>query len=458
MNELKKIPSHYPVVIIGGGITGAGIFRDLSLHQIPTLLIDKKDFSSQTSQSSSKMLHGGIRYLENFDFELVWEALKEKNLWIKLAPHLCYNQRFFIPVFKGDLRPLWMIRIGLALYDILSIFKNQKHDSATPKRTLEAFPQLNPLHLKGSGIYSDAVVDDAKLTLEVIYDALKSRNSRALNYVSLESWKKEKNSHTLTLKDQLTGDCREMTCRHIIFATGPFTDILMKQLGTIKWSPKLIPSRGAHIWLSPNSLEAKQAMVLTPKDGRVIFVIPWHDRILVGTTEDKDIDDPTDIQAKESDIKYLLNNINEYFPKANIQRSDVISSFAGIRPLVKDEDHPGPGKTSRLHKTYQPFHHTHIIIGGKFTTFRVMAQDITQKICHFYEQPYNNEYTERPLRQKSVVSSYNNHDFSLEDVKLILKNEKVRTFDDLLTRRLSIPNENHWKNLKVSIKDIKSLL
>ena len=168
MNKVKNLSDSqdfYHTVIIGGGIVGAGIFRDLSLHNSDTLLIEKGDFSSQTSSKSSKMLHGGIRYLENFDFKLVFEALHEKNLWLKLAPHLCYEQGFFLPIHKNSKRPLWMIKIGLFLYDLLSQFKNRPHKMFSKDEIIQKFPQINPEGLSGGGLYYDGVMDDFKITL-----------------------------------------------------------------------------------------------------------------------------------------------------------------------------------------------------------------------------------------------------------------------------------------------------
>ena len=180
-SPLLTIPHKTKVLIVGGGIVGAGVFRDLSLHGIDSIIIDKKDFSSQTSQSSSKMLHGGIRYLENFDFSLVWEALHEKNLWLKTAPHLCRDSSFYLPAFKESKRPLWMLKIGLFLYDFLSGFQNSPHEILNKEKTIKNRPLLNSKNLKGSGLYYDGLMDDIKITLEVIYDGLKSPNARAMN-------------------------------------------------------------------------------------------------------------------------------------------------------------------------------------------------------------------------------------------------------------------------------------
>ena len=442
-SPLLNCENHYPVLIVGGGIVGAGIFRDLSLHNIPTLLVEKKDFSSQTSQSSSKMLHGGIRYLENMDFALVWEALHEKNLWLKLAPHLCYEKAFYMPVYKDALRPLWMIKCGLFLYDFLSSFQNSPHQVKNKEKTLKDLSVLKKDGLSGSGIYYDAVVDDAKLTLEVIYDGLSNKACQALNHVSLEQVEIEGDIYKCHLKDGITGDMRVVTTNELVFATGPFTDQLMNKLKIVPWSDKLLPSKGSHLWVSKKHLPIDHPVVLTPKDGRVIFVIPQNDKVLVGTTEVQADSDFFDIDASHLEVDYLIHNLNEYFPEVNIVKENIISTFAGIRPLVKD-DSGDKGKTAREHKLYQPRSNMYVMLGGKYTTFRVMASDVVREICNKYRVPYNSNRTKAPLRQRSAVLPFDRTTLTKPNVLKSLESEKVRTFDDLLVRRLGIPHKEHW--------------
>tara|TARA_Y100000590_G_scaffold470774_1_gene670144 strand:+ start:92108 stop:93529 length:1422 start_codon:yes stop_codon:yes gene_type:complete len=444
-SPLLNCENHYPALIVGGGIVGAGIFRDLSIHGIPTLLIEKKDFSSQTSQSSSKMLHGGIRYLENLDFALVWEALHEKNLWLKLAPHLCKEKAFYMPVYKDALRPLWMVRCGLMLYDFLSSYQNSPHKVLGKDETIRSLNHLRSEGLTGSGIYYDAIVDDAKLTLEVIYDGLVEKHSQALNHVSLESVEIHGELYKCHLKDSLTGDMRVVTTDNLIFATGPFTDQLMKKLNLVKWHDKLLPSKGSHLWVSKESLDIKHPVVLTPKDGRVIFVIPQNDKVLVGTTEVQPEKDFFDIDASHLEIDYLIHNLNEFFPSAKITKDSILSTFAGIRPLVKDES-GDKGKTAREHKLYQPRSNMYLMLGGKYTTFRVMASDVAREICSKYRVSYNSNKTKSPLRQTSAILPFDRSTLTRENVMKALEFEKVRTFEDLLSRRLGVPHPGHWKH------------
>lgn len=452
-SQLKNLPPHLPVMIIGGGIAGAGVFRDLSLHNIPCALIDIKDFTSQTSQSSSKMLHGGIRYLENLDFALVWEALHEKNLWLKLTPHLAYPEKFYLPVYKSSLRPLWMVRMGLLLYDALSSFQNLPHEVASVEKTLDRFPTLKKVGLTGSGVYSDAVVDDAKLTLECIYDGMVSKNSYACNHTSLVNCIKKGSGYLVTLKDELTGEQRDIACDHLIFTTGPFTDNLLKRLDLFPWIPKLMLSRGSHLWFKNDMLKAKGPMVLTPKDGRVIFVIPQKDKTLVGTTEVPG-DASFDQMPSDAEVNYLLDNLKDFFPQSDISEDHILGKFAGVRPLVKEDPNATLGKVARDHKVYQPEENIFILLGGKYTTFRIMAQDVVRPLLHKMKMAYRDDLTLRPLRRESHVLPWKDFSLTKELIEKILVDEFPKTEEDLIYRRLGFNSEKEYNQMKKQIDNL----
>lgn len=438
----------YQVVIVGAGITGAGIFRDLALHGVHTLIIDKNDFSSQTSQSSSKMLHGGIRYLENLDFSLVYEALHEKNLWLKLTPHLVKDQSFHLPIYRDSLRPPWMMKSGLFLYDLLSGFKNQPHDMLTKSETLTRLPELNDNGLKACGVYHDAIVEDAKLTLENIFDVSSSDHADAENYHSLEELSCHKGYQQLIIKNEKTGKIHQVKAKEVVFATGPFTDNLLFKLKAFPWSNKLLPSKGSHLWIDAEALKIQHPIVMTPDDGRVIFVIPQRGAVLVGTTE-KVIDKSSfNLLPSRSEIDYLLKNLNDYFPKAALTENSILSAFAGIRPLVMEDGESDRGKTARVHKVYQPQSHIQVILGGKYTTFRVMAQDIVRPIMRRLNIPYNNKKTLRPLKYRMTVPAFESKEISGEDIERILACERPVTFDDFMTRRVGIFGPKHLEDLE----------
>ena len=444
----------YDVVIVGGGINGCGLLRDLALNGVSALLIEKGDFSSQTSEGSSKMLHGGVRYLENFDFALVQEALEEKNLWLKLAPHVCFEREFYVPLYKFSKYRPWMLGIGLFLYDFLSHFQNKPFAILNKDKILKEVPSLAPEGLLGAGKYYDGVVDDAKLALECLYDALLEPNIEALSYHEVT----RVDGHVLTYKNRMTQEETQVRAKFIVYTTGPFTDELLPKLG-IPWTPKLAPSKGIHLWLKPGTIRTQGSVVLTTRDNRVVFVIPQRHAILVGTTETPVEEDIFDIKATDKEVNYLLGVMNEYFPGARIEKDAIISTFAAVRPLVREEGtHESLGKVSRFHKIFHPNEFSYVMLGGKYTTFRRMNQELAQEIVPRLGKVYNPNATLSPLRQKSIVPTFGDKPkMSLDLIKVIIKKERVATFEDLVRRRLSLLEENPESIMGVSTAEVRSL-
>lgn len=440
MNNIEE----FDCVVVGGGIVGAGIFRDLCLHQEKSLIIDKADFTAKTSQASSKMLHGGIRYLENLDFHLVYEALHEKNLWLKIAPHLCYEERFYLPIYQDAKRPLWMIKLGLFLYDLLSGFQNTRHQIADKKTTLQNIAHLNPRGLSGAGIYSDAVVDDAKMTLEMIYDGcFHSPSSKALNYHEFLAIESEADGHIISIKNSLNGKSFQVKAKNIVYALGPFTDIVLSKIKKYHWQNILLPSKGSHLWFSRKRLPLQHPIVMTTKDDRVIFVIPQNDLVLVGTTElapDKNFDEQI---ISEKETTYLLQELGKYFPDLKLEKNDILGSYSGIRPLVRDNS-GDLGKTSREHKIVQMSSSEFAIAGGKYTTFRVMGQEITRIIVTKKGKVYDELKTTSPLKKTSLVKSFKFKIPSDQEIEQIIKDEFPKTTDDFIYRRLGIHSPEIW--------------
>lgn len=440
---------YYDVVIVGGGINGCGLIRDLALNGVKTLLLDKGDFASQTSQGSSKMLHGGIRYLETMDFGLVQEALEEKNLWLKLTPHLCFERDFYLPLYGYSKYSPWMLKCGLLLYDFLSHFQNRPHGMLNKEQTLEKIPSLNPKDLKGAGMYYDGVVDDAKLSLECLYDALLEPGTSALSYHEVKSAIKKADGYEVTYESVFNKTKETVHAKFVVFTTGPFTDKLLPQLG-IPWPPRLAPSKGIHLWLKAGSIEAKGSVVLTTKDNRVVFVIPQRGSILVGTTETKVKEDIFNISAHEDEVNYLLGVLCQYFPNSVLDKSSIISTFAAVRPLVREENTTEAlGKVSRFHKIFRPDSNCYAILGGKYTTFRKMNQELAQEIVPRLGLRYHPNLTLNPLRQSSVMPTFGERPkLTQELLERIIKNEYVTTYDDLIRRRLSIVDEpDHLKDV-----------
>jgi glycerol-3-phosphate dehydrogenase len=450
----------FEVVIVGGGINGCGLLRDLSLNGVSTLLIEKGDFSSQTSQGSSKMLHGGIRYLENFDLGLVQEALEEKNLWLKLAPHLCYEQNFYLPLYRYSKYRPFMLKMGLILYDFLSHFQNRPHEMLSYKETLKKIPSLNDKGLLGAGQYFDGIVDDAKLSLECLYDALLEPEASALSYHEVTKVTDTDKNVEVTFKSVFTQKEETVKTRFLVFNTGPFTDKLLPELN-IPWTPQLMPSKGIHLWLKPGTIATSAPVVLTTKDQRVVFVIPQRGAILVGTTETKVQEEIFNIRAHPSEVEYLLNVLREYFPHSELSRESIISTYAAVRPLVREEGgHENLGKVSRFHKIFRPDSKTYVLLGGKYTTFRRMTQELAQEIVPRLGRRYQPNLTLNPLRQKSLMPTFGPRPpLTVELLKKIIKTEKVTTFEDLVHRRLSLIHDPEKLSdvMGLPVKEVKNL-
>ncbi len=440
----------HDVIIIGGGINGAGLFRDLALHGLDVLLLEKGDFSSQTSQGSSKMLHGGIRYLENFDFALVQEALEEKNLWLKLAPHICSEKKFYLPVYSWSKWPLPFVRMGIFLYDALSHFQNRPGGLVWREEMLKDFPTINPQGLRGAGTYYDGIVDDHKLALECIWDGELEEKAVALNYKEVTRIEERVNHTRVHYRDLLTKVETHADAKFIIYATGPFTDVLLPKWG-VPWTSALLPSKGIHLWIKPDALTLSGPMVLQTKDNRVIFVIPQRNSVLVGTTETPVDAEMFNIKATDGDVNYLLSVLNDYFPSARIDHSHILNTFAAIRPLVKEDTGQDRGKTSRFHRIFRPTNNSYVLLGGKYTTFRRMGQDVLRELVPRLGVAYRDHLTLNPLRKTSTVGTFTDTEVSAEKIKTTILTERVRTYEDLITRRLS------WLNPPESYKEISGL-
>lgn len=453
----EYIKKYYDTVVVGGGINGAGLLRDLALHQVDCLLIDANDFCSQTSQSSSKMLHGGIRYLETLDFDLVSEALNEKNLWLKLSPNDCYESKFYLPNYKNSKYPLIAMWGAIKLYDLLSKFKNSSSFTINKDQTLNLFPDLKSDNLNGSAVYFDAIVDDIRMGINCILDAINTGFAEAFNYMKLKSFKKINATYELVIDDLISQKTFEIKCRHLAFTTGPFTDKLMQQLNVDHWKPQLVPNKGIHLWLKRDAIAANSPIVIQNSDNRIIFVIPERDSVLVGTTENLINSVEFNIRPEEKEIEYLLKALNTYFPKRPVTPNDILSSFAGIRPLVREPNTNDISKTSRRHLTLRPFENCFVIIGGKYTTFRVMVQDIARPIVLNNGKSYNNNLTMNNFAKESKILTFKENKLSQEIIDKVIAEEQVHQFEDLLVRRLYQNSENHLSNnqkdLILSYKD-----
>lgn len=432
----KNLEEEYEVLVVGAGITGAGIFRSLSLNGVKCLLIDKYDFCSQTSSASSKMLHGGIRYLEHLEFSLVEEALKEKNLWLKLAPHLAQKKIFTLPVYKQSRVGDFKMKLGMLLYDFLAKDLNPDHIRYSGIANLkEKFKPLKQEGLVSAFDYHDAVIDDFRLGLEVILDTKKNSNSNALNYFELQHYSQEKQYYLAQIKNNLTQETHQIKAKYIAFALGPFTNLLFDQ------NSNILPSKGSHLWIRKEALNISKSYVLQADGNRVIFVIPQRGAILVGTTEivlPKAYFSPN---IDQEEIDYLFEQLRHYFPEFKANQEDILASFSGIRPLVR-EGNESASQTSR-HHAFAPLNRSSsLIMGGKYTTFRVMSQDVAKHACSYLKKSYRESSFLQELTYRSPLRSKEN--LSLEELIVqLIQDEKIHNKEDLKRRIGAIGEINY---------------
>src|SRR2546425_3037256 len=324
------------VLIIGGGITGVGIARDAALRGFRTALIDKADFGAGTSSHSSRLIHGGIRYLEQRAFHLVFEASHERRVLLKIAPHLVRPLAFLFPVYRGGRIPAWKLRAGMWLYDLLAIFRNVHwHRWLRAKRARRVEPGLRDRGLVGAALYYDAQTDDARLVIATVRSAIRA-GALAANYVETTALlKPDGRVRGAVVRDVLTGETATIRANVVVNATGPWSDRLRK-LDDPQAPPMLRLTKGAHVTVPRRRLGNEHAVTLLSQiDGRVMFVLPWDDLSYIGTTDSDDDVSPDEVRATADDVVYLLRSANAFFPHARLSPADVVASWAGLRPLLR---------------------------------------------------------------------------------------------------------------------------
>ncbi|MCS7044785.1 MAG: glycerol-3-phosphate dehydrogenase/oxidase, partial [Gemmataceae bacterium] len=363
----------FDVLIVGGGITGAGVAFDAATRGWRVALIDQADFASGTSSVSSKLIHGGLRYLEYGQVRLVYEALRERGWLLWAAPHLVRPLRFVIPFFRGDRVPPWQWRVGLTAYDLLAGRANIRRSRPLSLTALcRELPGLRRLQLRGGAAYYDAQMDDARLCLEVLHSA-QAHGAVLANYVQALSFRTAAGRVTgVVARDRLAGNDVTIAARVVLNATGPWVDQLSRRTGETA-EAQLAPTKGVHVLLPDRGLTSA-LLLLHPRDGRVFFVIPWLGRTLVGTTDTETSQGPEALTVAPEDVAYLLEAYRYFFP--NDGDVAVLGTFVGLRPLIRSR--PGePSARSREFRIFSSSDGLVSVAGGKYTTFRSMAERIT---------------------------------------------------------------------------------
>lgn len=368
----------FDALIVGGGINGAGLARDLALRGLQVALVEKGDFASGTSSTSTKLIHGGLRYLETYSFHLVFESQRERRTLQHIAPHLVRPLSFLIPVYRDDPRPLWMIRAGLTLYDLLALFRNTHHHSIlSAQEALRREPVLQDAGLVGVARYWDCRMDDARLCLENVLAAVEA-GAEAVNYAEVvELLKREGRTCGALVRDRESGAELEVEAEVVVNTAGPWLDKVCALDGDT--DRKLRPTRGTHI-VVPRISRGGEALYLSSKsDARLFFVVPWGDYSLVGTTDVDYAGDPDTVTPTEDDIDYLLAEAGRHLRDHPLRRQDVLAAFAGLRPLVAEESVKA-SRVSREHRIFVSSSGLISVGGGKYTTYRSMAAEMADLV------------------------------------------------------------------------------
>jgi glycerol-3-phosphate dehydrogenase len=452
---LSSLQSHSPtVLIVGGGINGIGTFRDLALQGVDVLLIDRADFCSGASSASSRMAHGGIRYLENGEFRLVREAVQERNRLIQNAPSLVKPLPTTIPIFKlfsGLLNaPLkflgWLekpsergalvIEIGLLIYDAFTGKRRAvpRHVFESHTRSLDKYPCLNPSIRYTATYYDGLILSPERLAVQLVLDAeAEGPHARALNYVSLSGVAGNK----VSLKDELTGATFNLQPKLIVNAAGPWIDAANR---TLSLQTRYIGgTKGSHLVLDNPELRAaidEHEFFFENKDGRIVLIFPLFDKVMIGTS-DIPVEDPDSVRCTEEEVDYFIEMVGRVFPTIKVTREQIVFRFSGVRPLAYTRV-KNAGQITRDHHIQEdrlgniP---VYSLVGGKWTSFRAFSEQVADKALAFLGLERKADTRSLSIGSEGAVYLKTSPDFSQEEITAMAAHEKIVHLDDLLLRR-----------------------
>jgi glycerol-3-phosphate dehydrogenase len=467
--KLKQTPE-WDVVVIGGGASGLGTALDAASRGYKTILVEAVDFAKGTSSRSTKLVHGGVRYLEQGDVSLVKEALKERGLMAQNAGHLVKNQSFVIPNYNwwGG----YFYTIGLSIYDMLAgKLSLGKSKYISKKKTIELLPTIEQKGLVSGVMYQDGQFDDSRLAINIAQTAVEN-GACLLNYTKVVNLLKDSENQVtgVQVKNQETGELFDLKGKAIINATGVFTNSIMKLNDTV-YKKYIVPSQGIHLVFDKSFLPSDHALMI-PKtsDGRVLFAVPWHEKIVVGTTDTLIKSHSLEPIALEKEIDFVLETAQRFLEKKPT-RADVLSVFAGLRPLAAPEKEGKSTKeVSRSHKIIVSETGLITITGGKWTTYRKIAEDIIDKAITVRHLPKRECKTENISIHGNIKTStvdrenhlyiygtdipkiielqnqeprlkqklHPNYDYTMAEVVWAIRYEMARTIDDVLSRRVRL--------------------
>ncbi|MFB5651542.1 glycerol-3-phosphate dehydrogenase/oxidase [Leptospira wolffii] len=378
-NRFQKLSKEeFDVLILGGGATGAGAALDASLRGLKVALLEKSDFASGTSSRSTKLIHGGVRYLAQFHFKLIHEALTERQRLLENAPHLVKPLPFILPTYKLYEKPYYSI--GMTMYDILAWRgKLPSHKRVSKEEVLKDFPALQSKGLVGGILYYDSQFNDSRLNVNLARAASKE-GATVLSRAELISFEKKKGKIVGgKIKDLLTGEVVSVKAKVVVNATGPWVDDIR-----LKDDPRtyrvLSPSQGIHLVFKKETIPCNTALIIPKtKDGRVVFLIPWEDHVVLGTTDTPIHEVSEDPMPLESEVEFLLQTGSDYLAKP-LSRKDILSVFAGIRPLISPEGNQDTKSISREEVILVSSSGLVTMGGGKWSTYRKMAEDLIDRV------------------------------------------------------------------------------
>ena len=405
----------FDLLVIGGGATGTGIALDAASRGLKTALVEKRDFASGTSSKSTKLIHGGLRYLQQFDIALVRETGTERAIVHRIAPHIVLPEKMLMPIVKGGKYGYWMASFGLKVYDILANVKgDDRRKMLSKKQSLAKEPLLGKDNLKGGVFYAEYRTDDARLTIELLKTATR-HGALAANYCKVVDFTYANGKVNGTVvQDELTGNQFNIKAKKVVAAGGPWVDNLRKKDNSLK-GKRLHLTKGVHIVVPHEKFPLKHTIYFDVPDGRMIFAIPRGRTTYIGTTDTDYKADLNRVVATKADAEYIMNSVNSIFPDVNLVLEDLESNWAGLRPLIH-EDGKSPSELSRKDEIFVSPKGLIAIAGGKLTGYRKMAQRIVDLVLKQFSKTEKRAFkkcqtrkialTEQPLANAKAVYAY----------------------------------------------------
>lgn len=404
-NVQNLTETRFDLIVVGGGITGAGILLDAATRGMKVCMLEKHDFAYGTSSRSTKLIHGGLRYLKQLEFGLVHEVGSERAVVHKIAPHLVLPEKMLLPLAGGKSTGYWLTSFGLSIYDWLAgVKKEDRRAMLTRPQTLKAEPILNSKGIIGGALYTEYRTDDARLTIEIIKTAC-DHGALALNYAEVKGFlSKDETVNGVECIDLLSGRTFSVKGSVVINATGPWVDQLRLKDGSLN-GKRLHLTKGVHIVLNHHLVPVKQAVYFEGPDGRMVFAIPRDGKTYIGTTDTDFVGNPEEVVTNLEDVEYLLKAVSHAFNVSEVSIKNVESTWAGLRPLIH-EDGKSASELSRKDEIFESPSGLLSIAGGKLTGYRKMAERVVDLVAEKLSDDMGNVFGDCVTDQFPLSASY----------------------------------------------------